>query len=150
MTTLLELLESWGYGGMLIASFIAGSVFPFSSEAILTALLLANLNPGKLFLCASIGNIAGSMFNYWVGTFGKMEWIEKYLHVKKEKVENAEKWIQKYGAWAGVLCFLPILGSVLAVALGFFRANAWKSLLAISIGKVARYAVLIFIVMQIT
>lgn len=144
MSAFLALLESWGYWGMLVSAFIAGSVFPFSSEAVLTALLLAGLDPIQLFFFASVGNIAGSMFNYGVGSLGKMEWIEKYLHVERSKVERAAHWMERYGAWIGILCFLPILGSVIAVTLGFTRANPWLSLLTISIGKVARYAILVF------
>ena len=146
MTTFLSLLQSWGYWGMLTAAFIAGSVFPFSSEAVLTALQLSGLDPVRLFAFATIGNVAGSMFNYGVGTLGKMEWIEKYLHVDREKVERTSQWMEHYGAWIGILCFLPILGSVIAVTLGFTRANPWVSLLTITIGKATRYAILIFTV----
>lgn len=131
---------------MFVASFIAGSVFPFSSEAVLTALQLAGLEPVRLFLFATVGNVAGSMFNYCVGTLGRMEWIEKYLHVSREKVERTARWMQRYGAWIGILCFLPILGSVIAVTLGFTRANPWLSLLTIAVGKAVRYGILIFVV----
>lgn len=140
------MLESWGYWGMLVSSIIAGSVFPFSSEAVLTALLLAGLDPFRLFVAATVGNVVGSMFNYVVGTFGRMEWIERYLRVDPEKVRRTSTWMERYGAWIGVLCFLPIVGSVIAVTLGFARANPWLSLLTITIGKVARYALLIFVV----
>lgn len=146
---MLSLLESWGYWGMLVASFIAGSVFPFSSEALLTALLLAGLNPWRLFVVATIGNVGGSMFNYGVGTLGKMEWIEKHLHVTREKMERAQRWMERYGAWIGLLCFLPVLGSVIAVTLGYMRANPWLSAFTIFVGKALRYAVLIWLVMQI-
>lgn len=148
MSTFLALLESWGYWGMLVASFIAGSVFPFSSEAVLTALQLAGLDPMRLFVFATIGNVGGSMFNYGVGTLGKMEWIERYLHVEREKVERTARWMERYGAWIGILCFLPILGSVIAVTLGFTRANPWLSLLTITLGKAIRYALLVFFVAQ--
>ena len=141
-----SLFESWGYWGMLVASFIAGSVFPFSSEAVLTALQLAGLEPVRLFLFATVGNVAGSMFNYCVGTLGRMEWIEKYLHVSREKVERTACSMQRYGALIGILCFLPILGSVIAVTLGFTRANPWLSLFTITVGKAARYGILIFVV----
>ena len=141
---MLELLESWGYWGMLVASFIAGSVFPFSSEAVLTALQLAGLEPMQLFIAATVGNVAGSMFNYGVGTLGKMEWIERYLHVERKKIDRTARWMERYGAWIGILCFLPILGSVIAVTLGFMRANPWLSLFTITLGKAARYALLIF------
>ncbi len=139
----MDLLLSYGYWGMTIASFLAGSVFPFSSEAVMVSLQLAGLEPWPLFLSATVGNVAGSMFNYWVGTFGRMEWIEKYLHIKRDKVEKTRRWIDGRGWWIGSLCFLPILGSVLSVTLGYVRANPFTTLVAIGIGKAVRYALLV-------
>lgn len=146
MDTFIEFLMQYGYWGMFVAAFIAGSVFPFSSEAVMVGLQLAGLAPLPLFLSGTLGNVGGSMFNYGIGRLGKMEWIEKYLHVKREKVENTRRFMQKWGAWMGVLCFLPVLGSVIAVSLGYMRANPWISLLSITIGKVIRYAALIYAV----
>lgn len=89
------------------------------------------------------------MFNYGIGTLGKMEWIEKYLHVEREKMQRAQQWIQRYGVWMGLFCSLPFIGSVIAVTLGFTRTNPWLSLLMITIGKTVRYALLIFVVAQL-
>lgn len=150
METVMQLLESYGYWGMTVAAFLAGSVFPFSSEAIMVSLQIAGLEPWPLLLSASVGNIAGSMFNYWIGTFGRMEWIEKYLHVKQAKVEKTQQWLQGRGAWMGTLCFLPILGSVLSVTLGYMRANPYITLVAISVGKIARYALLVLTTYYLT
>lgn len=141
----MDILEGYGYWGMTIAAFLAGSVFPFSSEAVMVSLQLAGLEPWPLFLSASVGNVAGSMFNYYVGTLGRLEWIEKYLHIRREKVLSAQAWMENWGVWMGTLCFLPIIGSALSVALGYMRANPYKSFIAISIGKTTRYAVLILV-----
>ena len=143
MDILIQALEDYGYLGMTIAAFLAGSVFPFSSEAVMASLQLAGLEPWPLFLCATVGNVAGSMFNYWIGTFGRMEWIEKYLHIPAEKVNRTKAWIDGRGAWIGALCFVPILGSVLSVTLGYMRANPYVTLVAIFAGKSVRYALLI-------
>lgn len=143
MELLIQLLQEYGYWGMTIAAFLAGSVFPFSSEAVMVSLQLAGLEPWPLFLSATIGNVAGSMFNYWIGTFGRMEWIEKYLHIKSEKVEKTRLWLDGRGAWVGSLCFLPILGSILSVTLGYMRANPYITTIAIFVGKSVRYALLI-------
>lgn len=146
MSAFFALLESWGYWGMFVSALIAGTVFPFSSEIVLSALQLAGLDPLQLFIAATVGNTAGSMINYWVGSLGKMEWIEKYLHVKASKVEQASAWMERYGAWIGLFSFVPIVGSAISVALGFARANAWMSFLTIFVGKAIRYSVLIYFV----
>jgi membrane protein YqaA with SNARE-associated domain len=134
-----------GYWGMGIVAFIAGSFFPFSSETLLTGLLLAGLRPWPLFFSATVGNVLGSMFNYWVGSLGKIEWIENYLHVKREKVEKTQRWLKGKGAWMGFFCFLPVLGSALAVTLGYMRANLSLSFLSIALGKAIRYGILIML-----
>jgi membrane protein YqaA with SNARE-associated domain len=72
-----------------------------------------------------------------------MEWIEKYLHIKSEKVEKTRLWLDGRGAWVGALCFLPILGSILSVTLGYMRANPYITTIAIFVGKSVRYALLI-------
>ncbi len=139
MDAVLEYIMSMGYWGMGIAAFVAGSVFPFSSETLLAGLLYAGLKPWSLFVSATIGNVLGSMFNYWVGSLGKVEWIEKYLHVKREKVEKTQQWLQGRGAWMGFFCFLPVLGSALSVA------NVGFSFISILFGKAIRYGILIMI-----
>lgn len=148
MDDIVQYMIPLGYGGMGIASFIAGSVLPFSSETLLAGLLLAGLHPWPLFVSATIGNVLGSMFNYCVGRLGKIEWIEKYLHVRREKVEKTQRWLQGRGAWMGFLCFLPILGSALSVTLGYMRANPTLTFLSIALGKALRYGVLIMILIM--
>ena len=40
---IISFLVEWGYWGMLVAAFLAGSFFPFSSEAVMIGLLAAGL-----------------------------------------------------------------------------------------------------------
>lgn len=139
---MLDLLVDYGPIGMLIASFIAGSVFPFSSEAVLLAMLAAGVDPWELVITASIGNVAGSMFNYGVGRLGRLDWIEKYLHVKKESLDRAQRFMGGHGAWMGFFAFLPILGSAISILLGLMRANIIITLISITLGKVMRYLII--------
>lgn len=138
---MLDLLVDYGPIGMLIASFIAGSVFPFSSEAVMLAMLAAGVDPWELVITASIGNVAGSMFNYGVGRLGRLDWIEKYLHVKKESLDRAQRFMGGHGAWMGFFAFLPILGSAISILLGLMRANIIITLISITLGKVMRYLI---------
>ena len=139
---MLDLLVDYGPIGMLIASFIAGSVFPFSSEAVMLAMLAAGVDPWELVITASIGNVAGSMFNYGVGGLGRLDWIEKYLHVKKESLDRAQRFMGGHGAWMGFFAFLPILGSAISILLGLMRANIIITLISITLGKVMRYLII--------
>lgn len=144
MDHIIELLIDYGYWGMLIAAFFAGSFVPFNSETIMVALQTAGLDPWGLVIYGSIGNIAGGMFNYGVGRMGKLEWIERYLHVKKKDLERAERFMAGHGAWMGFFSFLPLLGSAITIVLGLMRANLPISFISIAIGKFLRYLILVF------
>lgn len=147
MGALIDILIDFGYWGMLAAAFLAGSFFPFSSEAVMTALVAVGLNPVQLTIYATIGNVAGGLFNYGVGRMGRLDWIEKYLHVSKESLDKATKFMGGHGAWMGFFAFVPILGSAITICLGLMRANIIISVISITLGKFTRYAILAYILM---
>lgn len=149
MDAFIELLIDWGYWGMLIAAFLAGSFFPFSSEVVMVALNAAGLDAWQLVIYGTIGNVAGGMLNYGLGRMGKLEWIEKYLHVSRESMARAERFMAGHGAWMGFFAFLPILGSAITIVLGFTRANVPISISSITIGKFLRYLILMYSVTQL-
>lgn len=144
MDAIIQFLISYGYTGMLLASFLAGSFFPFSSEAVMVALMATGLDPWQLALYGTIGNVLGSGFNYCVGRMGKTEWFEKYLHVKPRDMQRAERFMAGRGAWMGFFAFLPVLGSAITILLGLMRANPVITFIAITLGKVFRYVILIY------
>ena len=147
MGALIDILIDFGYWGMLAAAFLAGSFFPFSSEAVMTALVAVVLDPVQLTIYATIGNVAGGLFNYGVGRMGRLDWIEKYLHVSKESLDKATKFMGGHGAWMGFFAFVPILGSAITICLGLMRANIIISVISITLGKFIRYAILAYILM---
>lgn len=144
MDAFIQFLIDFGYWGMLMAAFLAGSFFPFSSEAVMVGLQAAGLDPWGLVVYGTIGNVVGGMFNFGVGRMGRLDWIEKYLHVKKESLDKAEKFMGGRGAWMGFFAFLPLLGSAITIMLGLMRANVVISITSITIGKFLRYLLLVF------
>ena len=110
MDAILQFLIDWGYWGLFIGSFVAGSVIPFSSEAVLMACVgPLGLDPMLCTLFATAGNVAGGMTCYWMGHLGNMVWIEKYFHVKKDKIERATFRARARGL-DGFFCLHPFVG----------------------------------------
>lgn len=144
MDAFLALLQGYGYWGMLAAAFLAGSFFPFSSEAVMLALMAAGLDAWQLVTYGTVGNVLGSLFNYGVGRLGKLEWLH-LLHVKPESLDRARRFMGGRGAMMGFFAFLPLLGSAITIVLGLMRANFWLSLASITLGKWLRYAALALI-----
>lgn len=144
LTDMIDALIQFGPFGMFLAAFLAGSFFPFSSEAVMLALLAMGLNPWELMLYGTAGNVLGSVFNYCVGRLGKEEWFEKYLHVKPEHMEKARRFMRGRGALMGFFAFIPILGSAITILLGLMRANIVVTFVSITAGKLLRYILLIY------
>lgn len=107
-------------------------------------LMATGLDPWLLMIYGTIGNVLGSIVNYGVGRMGKMEWIEKYLHVKKDALDKAHRFLAGRGAWMGFFAFLPVLGSAITIALGLMRSNIVITFIAITLGKIFRYIILIY------
>lgn len=109
----------------MVAAFLAATVVPFSSEAVFTALLFGGLDKWWLVFWATVGNTLGGMTCYLLGHLGKLEWIEKWLKIKKEKIDSFEAKFHKYGDWVAFFSFLPGVGDIIAVAAGFMRCRWW-------------------------
>ncbi|RGM49977.1 MULTISPECIES: YqaA family protein [Bacteroides] len=145
--TLIQLLIDWGYIGLFISALLAGSIIPFSSELVMIALVKVGLSPVLCVIAATLGNTVGGMTCYYMGRLGKVDWIEKYFKVKKEKVEKMQQFLQGKGALMAFFAFLPFVGEVIAIALGFMRSNIWLTITSMFTGKLIRY-VLMLLVLQ--
>ena len=145
LDSLIDFFVQWGYFGVFLGSFVAGRVVPFSSEALVVACVgPLHMDPVICLFVALAGNVSGGMTCYYIGHLGKIEWIEKYARVKKEKLDRALAFMHGRGAWMGFFAFSPILGTAISVALGYVRSNVWIVLLTMTIGKMLRYAAIIW------
>lgn len=145
MDAVVQFLLEYGYWGMFLSAFLAGTVIPFSSEVVMLALVEMGLDPLLTILVGTLGNVAGGMTCYWIGHLGNLRWIEHYFKVSPEKIARAERFVNGRGAWVGFFAFLPILGSAISIVLGMMRANIPVTILSMSVGKFLRYAVLVYI-----
>lgn len=141
----MEFLLDWGYLGLFIGTFLAATIIPFSSEILVTGILLAGADYFLVFLFATLGNWTGGLTSYYLGYLGKWEWIEKWLRISKEKLESQKERITKYGALLAFLCWLPFVGDIFALGLGFYKLNFIKCAIYMLIGKAVRFALWIYL-----
>lgn len=137
----MEELFDYGLWGLFFASFLAATVVPFSSEALLTYLMATGTDVTAAVLVASAGNWLGGMSSFAIGYLGKWEWIEKYLRIRRETIEKWHNRMYKRGAIFAFLSWVPAVGDIFAVGLGILRANIWITALAMLAGKLLRYVV---------
>lgn len=134
-----EWLLDLGYIGLFVGAFLAATVIPFSSDALLVGMLAAGAAPVHCIIIATAGNWLGSLTSYWMGYMGKWEWIEKYLRVKRQTLEKQQSRIAAYGSSIALFTWLPAVGDVLAVTLGFYKVDFKKTSVFMLTGICLRY-----------
>lgn len=139
---MLDGLAEYGLWGLLLASFLAATVLPFSSEVVLAALIAAGVDATQCIIFATIGNSLGGATCYYLGRLGKMDWLERWLKIKPYKILKMQQWLQNKGALMGFFSFVPAVGDLILVALGFMRANTTITLTTMTIGKLLRYVII--------
>lgn len=140
LEVLIEFLKDYGYWGMGILSFLAGSVIPVTSEVLLVFFLNIGLNALGLTLVATLGNSLGGFTCFILGYLTNKERVQKLFNIDDKKMSKANTIIQKYGYWSAALSFVPFIGEALLVALGVMRVNKYKVIMIMTIGKFIRYA----------
>ena len=140
-------LEQLGIIGLFIGCFLAATVLPFSSDAPYIAVLVATKEPVACLVSGTLGNWLGGVTTYWLGRLARWEWLEKTFKVKKETLEKQKRLIDKYGVWLALLSWIPVVGDVIAIALGFYKSPAVWTLFLLLVGKFARFAVYTLLIM---
>lgn len=135
------MLEQLGLFGLFLACLLSATIVPFSSEAIVAGALMLGYPGWVIVLVATLGNTTGGMISFYMGWLCKWDWLERWFKVKREKIERFRTRIDRYGEWAALLTWLPIVGDPLAIAMGFMRLNPWWTMLIMFVGKFLRYLV---------
>lgn len=132
-----------GYLGLFLAAFGAATLLPLQSEAVLVGLLLSGHYSLWLLLgVATLGNVLGSLVNWWLG-----RWVEhfkgrRWFPVNDQQLDKARRHYQRWGHWTLLLSWLPIIGDPLTLVAGVLREPLWRFLLLVTVAKSLRYAVL--------
>ena len=132
----------YGYWGLFLASFLAATILPFSSEVVFAGLIAAGLDVWSLIIFATVGNSLGGATCYYMGKLGKIEWLNKWFKISEDKITKTTNRLQGKGSLMGFFGFLPAVGDVILVALGYMRANASLVMISMTIGKFPRYFVI--------
>ena len=137
----MESLATYGYWGLFLSAFLAGSIIPFSAELIIGILLYQGFPLIPLVIVATLGNWLGGYTAFFMGYFARWDLIEKYFKITPDKIHNF-KWKDKFSAEIlALFCWIPILGSLILISLGLMKASIFKTGIFMFIGRLARYTV---------
>ena len=137
----MEWLEGMGLLGLFLGTFLAATDVPLSSDALYIAVLAVTGDPISCLIVGTLGNWLGSVATYWMGWIAKWEWIQKWFKVKPETLARQKERVDRYGVWLALLAWVPFIGDVIAIALGFYRTRPGWTIFLLLVGKFARFLV---------
>ena len=134
------------YFKLFLISFLAATILPFSSEIVLTTMYLSNLFETYLLLIfASLGNILGSITNWYLGKKITIFQNRKWFPVSPDQLDRSQKYFQKYGLWSLLLAWVPIIGDPLTLLAGVLNVRFSLFLILVSISKISRYLFILYV-----
>ena len=131
-------LPKFGLSTVFFVSFVSATLLPLGSEPAVFGLV--KLNPDLFWpavLVATAGNTLGGAVTWWMG-YGAERAYERVKHHKPPD-PRALRWLERFGAKACLLSWLPIVGDPLCAVAGWLKLPFWPCVFYMSIGKFARY-----------
>ena len=127
-------------------SFLAATILPFSSELSLAGLIsTSNFNNSLLLIAASLGNILGSVVNWFIGFYLRNFTSKKWFPFNELQITTSSKWFEKFGKWSLLFAWVPILGDPLTLVAGLLRVRFLDFIILVAIGKVSRYLIVFYL-----
>jgi len=116
----LAIIQNTGYAGVFLLMFLESMNFPIPSEIIMpfSGFLAASgvFNFWVVVLVGALGNLAGSLFSYWLGYLFRKGFIK---NGRLADVEKARAWTDKFGDWAVFISrVLPVVRTFISFPLG--------------------------------
>ncbi|MCV0395954.1 MAG: DedA family protein [Rhizobiaceae bacterium] len=135
--------------GLFGAAFVAATILPAQSEALLAALLLAGVLPWPLLIAvASTGNVLGSVVNWLLGRGIERLRDRRWFPAGERALERAGRWYRRWGRWSLLLSWAPVVGDPLTVVAGVLREPLWSFLILVTLAKTGRYLAVAWAVTQ--
>lgn len=143
-----ESLAAYGLPALFVLSFLASTMLPLGSEWLLAALLLQKQDPALTVVVATAGNYLGACTSYYIGIYGGDFLTSKLLRIDDAQRLRAERYFARYGSWALLFSWLPIVGDPLCLAGGILRIPFLRFSLLVASGKALRYSVVAWLTLK--
>ena len=125
---------------LFASAFLAATILPVSSEAVLAYLASAEgADAVGLVLVATAGNTLGAIVNWVLGGWC-LHWRERrWFPVKGAALDRATAWMERRGLWLLLFAWVPVVGDPLTFAAGVLRARFLPFVALVATGKGVRY-----------
>ena len=134
---------------LFLTGFIAATLFPASSEALLLTLQAQGHVSLALFVAATLGNTLGSCVNWYLGLRLLDFQHKRWFPFSAQSISRAQRHFQRYGIYSLLLAWLPVVGDPLTLIAGVLKVPFRQFFLLVLLGKALRYGVLIWFGQQL-
>jgi membrane protein YqaA with SNARE-associated domain len=130
------------YASLFAIAFLAATLLPVQSEAVLAGLLALSNEPWwALLTVATIGNTLGAVVNWALGLYIERFQNRRWFPASPAQLEKAKYYYTRYGRWCLFFSWLPIVGDAFTVIAGVLKERLWIFVVIVGAGKLARYIV---------
>ena len=157
-TWLIQILNSFGYLGIIFLIAVENIFPPIPSEIILTfsgfLTLQSNLTPIGVIIAATIGSLIGAIILYYFGSIFSKERILNFINGKwGKRLGFTEKdflktlnWFEKKGRYGTLFgrC-VPVIRSIVSIPAGMARMKLGEFVLFTTIGSLTWNTVLVIL-----
>ena len=152
---ILNVMEQYGYLGIALIIAIENLFPPIPSELILTfggfLTTYTNMTILGVIIASTIGSIGGAVILYALGRIFDIEVLQKIidrwgriLRVKREDLDKANNWFNRYGYWTVFFCrMVPLIRSLISIPAGMAKLNFGLFLLFTTLGTLIWNTVLV-------
>ncbi|MGB5830500.1 MAG: YqaA family protein [Thiohalocapsa sp.] len=109
--------------GLFAAAFIAATLLPFYSEALLVGLQASGHDPLLLWAWATAGNTLGAVVNWALGRWLLRYQDRRWFPFKPKNVSLAQRWYRRWGVWSLLMAWLPVGGDALTFIAAVMRVR---------------------------
>lgn len=155
---IINIMNQFGYWGILILIFVENIFPPIPSEVILTfggfMTTYSDMKILGVIIFSTIGSVVGAIALYGIGRLLTQERLEyilegkigRLLGFKKNDVKKTEEWFIKRGKYTVLFCrFIPIVRSLISIPAGMTKMKLGLFIILTTIGTVIWNTVLVFL-----
>jgi membrane protein DedA with SNARE-associated domain len=152
---IMEVMNMYGYIGILLLIALENIFPPIPSEVILTfggfMTTTSNISIIGVIVVSTIGSVVGAIALYGIGLLIDVNRLEKIvdkwghiLRLTSKDIDKANAWFHKFGVWAVFLGRLvPLVRSLISIPAGMAHMNFGIFLLFTTVGSLIWNSILV-------
>lgn len=138
------------YLSLFISAFLAATILPAQSEAVLAYQLSTAPDAWVMLVAvATIGNVLGAVVNWGLGRFVSRYRDQGWFPASPHRLDRAEQHYRKFGRFSLLLSWVPFIGDPITIVAGLLREPLWSFMLLVTLAKCARYIAIAMVVSNV-